>query len=122
MMEDLKSVPLSNPILEGFKSLVLKFNNLSALETDQVIMMAPSRSGFISGLSIGKFSLNCKARTGEELQGSINGRITNFRIDLHDLGVDLSKVLMSVRVKEDVKDLLPLFSCLQPFSRNPSLK
>jgi hypothetical protein len=41
MMSDLKPVALRNPILEGFKGLVLKFDDLSAIQTDQVIMMAP---------------------------------------------------------------------------------
>jgi hypothetical protein len=122
VVRDFKTVALSNVVLKCFNVFILKFNDLSTPETNQMIMMAPSRSGFISGLSIGKFSLDCKARTGEELQGSINGRITNFRIDLHDLGIDLGEVLMAVRVKKDVEDLLPLFGRLQPLSRNPSLK
>jgi hypothetical protein len=43
-------------------------------------------------------------------------------MDLYDLGVDLSEVLMALRVKEDFEDLLPLFGRIQPFSRNPSPK
>jgi hypothetical protein len=39
MIRDLKPVALRNPVLEGFKRLVLEFNDLSAIETDQVIVM-----------------------------------------------------------------------------------
>ena len=39
MMRDLKPVMLSNLILEGLKRLVLEFNDLSAIQTDQVIVM-----------------------------------------------------------------------------------
>jgi hypothetical protein len=39
MMGDLETVTLGNPLLEGFKGLVLKLNNLSAIEADEVIMV-----------------------------------------------------------------------------------
>jgi hypothetical protein len=122
MVRDFETVALSNAVLKGFHIFILKFNDLSTPKTDEMIMMAPSRSGFISGLSIAKFPLDCKTGTGEELQGSINSCITNFWTDLYYLGVDLSEVLMALRVKEDIEDLLPLFGRIQSFSRNPSLK
>jgi len=122
MVRDFETIALSNAVLKGFHIFVLKFHDLSTPKTDKMIMMAPSRSGFISGLSIAKFSLDCKTGTGEELQGSVNSRITNFGIDLYDLGIDLSEVLMALRIKEDIDDFLPLFGRIQPFSRNPSPK
>jgi hypothetical protein len=39
MMGNLKTVTLGNPLLEGFKGLVLKLNNLSAIEADEVIVV-----------------------------------------------------------------------------------
>ena len=45
MMKDLKTVTLGNPVLKGFKSSVLELNNLSAIETDQVIVMASFEAG-----------------------------------------------------------------------------
>jgi hypothetical protein len=41
MIRDLKPVTLRNSILKGFKRLVLEFNDLSAIEADQVIVMVP---------------------------------------------------------------------------------
>jgi hypothetical protein len=41
MIRDLKPVTLCNPVLKGLKRLVLEFNDLSAIETDQVIVMVP---------------------------------------------------------------------------------
>jgi hypothetical protein len=40
MVRDLKAVALGNPLLKGLKGLVLEFNNLSAIQADQMIMMA----------------------------------------------------------------------------------
>lgn len=40
MMGDLKTVTLGNPLLKGFKSRVLELNNLSAIETDEVVVVA----------------------------------------------------------------------------------
>jgi len=45
MMGDLKSVALGNLFLKGFQRWVLEFNNLSAIKTDQVIVMPPSEAG-----------------------------------------------------------------------------
>jgi hypothetical protein len=122
MMEDLKLVTLGDPTLKGFKSLVLEFNNLSAIDTDQVIMVSSFRSGFISGLSINKFPLGCQTETGEELQGAINGYAADFRICFGDLEINLVEALMPGQIQEDVENLFPLFGRLQPFFRNPCLK
>jgi len=40
MVGDLKTVTLGNPLLKGFKRRVLELNNLSAIETDEVIVVA----------------------------------------------------------------------------------
>jgi hypothetical protein len=97
-MGDLKTVTLGNAILKGFKCWVLEFNNLSAIETDQVIMVAPFRSGFISGLSVSKFSLGGQTETCEEPQGAVNGGIADFGIGFGDLGINLGKALMPGRI------------------------
>jgi len=39
-MGDLKTVTLGNPPLKGFKGEVFEFNNLSAIQADQVIVVA----------------------------------------------------------------------------------
>lgn len=121
-MGGLKTVAMSDVFLKGFYVFILKLNDLSTPKTNQMIMVGVSRRKLIPGLSVSKFSLDGQTEPGEELQGSVNGRITNFRIDFCDLGVDLSEVFMAIRVKEDVKDLLPLLGSLQSFVRNPSLE
>jgi len=40
MMGNLKTVTLGNPLLKGFKRRVLELNNLSAIKTDEVIVVA----------------------------------------------------------------------------------
>lgn len=101
MIEDFKTVTLGNTLLKPFKGLILEFDNPSTLETDQVIMMALSRSGFILSFPISKFSLGRKTETGEELKSSIDRGIANFGIDFRHLGVDLSEVLMPMGVEKD---------------------
>lgn len=122
MVGDPEPMPFGNSVLEGFECLILEFHDLSAIQTDQVIVMAPFRSGLISGLSVSKFSLGCQAETGEELQGTINGDVADFGICFSDLSIDFRKVLMSGRVEKDREDLFPLFGCLQSFFGNACLK
>jgi hypothetical protein len=121
-MENLETVSLGNAILKPFEGFILEFDNLAALEADQVIVVALSLSGFILCLSIRKFPLSGEAQTGEKLESSIDRRIANFGIDLGHLGIDLTQILMSRGVEEDVENLFPLFGRLQAFSRNPRLK
>lgn len=118
-MENLEPVTLGNVVLKRFESFVLEFDNLSTPETDQMVMMAPSGSGFILSLSRCKLSLISQAEAGEKLQGPIDRRIANFGIDLSDLGIDLGKVLVLRGVEKDIQDLLPLLGGLQPFPTDP---
>jgi len=111
-MENLETITLGNAILKCFEGLVLEFDDLPTPEADQVIMVSLSLSRFILGLSIRKFPLSGQAKTGEKLQGSIDRCVANFRIDLGDLGIDLSQVLMARGTEEDIEDLLPLLGCL----------
>lgn len=67
MVKNSETVTLGNAILKRFKGFILEFDNLSTSEADQVVMMAPSGSGFILSLSPGKFSLISQAEAGEEL-------------------------------------------------------
>jgi len=122
VVENLKTVTLGNALLKRFEGFILELDDLSAPETDQVIVVAPSRSRFILSFSISKFTLGGQAKTSKELQGSVNRGIANFGIDLRLLGIDLGKVLMPGGVEKDVQDLLSLLGCLQPFLRNPSLE
>ena len=40
MVGNLKTVTLGNPLLKGLQGLVLEFEDLSAIQADQVIMVA----------------------------------------------------------------------------------
>ena len=66
-MKNLKTVAFGNTVLKRLKGLILEFNNLPAIEADQMVMVAAFRSGFVSGLSVIKFSLIRQTETGEEL-------------------------------------------------------
>ncbi len=41
MVGNLKTVTLGNPLLKGLQGLVLKFDDFSTIQADQVIMVAP---------------------------------------------------------------------------------
>lgn len=112
-------VTLGNAILKRFQGFIFEFDNVSTSEADQVVMMAPSGSGFVLSLPPGKFSLISQAEAGEKLQGPKDRRIANFGIGLSDLGIDLGKVLVLRGVEKDIQDLLPLLGGLQPFSTDP---
>ena len=112
MMKNLETVTLGNAMLKRFEGFILEFNDLPTLEADQVIMVALSLSGFILCLSVRKFPLGGQAKTGEELQRSIDRRIANFGIDLCHLGIDLSEVLVARGIEKDTKNLFPLLGRL----------
>jgi len=121
-VKDFKVVMAGYGLLKRFKGLVLKLNNLPAIEADQVIMMASFRSGLIPGFSVCKFPLGGQTEAGEEFQGAVNGRMAYFGIGFDDLGKNLSETFMPGGVQEDVENLFPLFGRLQPFFRDPCLK
>jgi hypothetical protein len=118
MVKGLEAVTVSNRFLKRFQGLVFKFNNLTAPEADEMIMMAPSRDRFVPGLSVSKFAFLGQTEAGEKLQGSINRRITNPRIGLRYQGIDLSKILVPRGAQKDIENLLSLLGCLQPAVRN----
>jgi len=39
MIRNPKTVTLGNPLLKGFKSRILELNDLSAIETDKMVMV-----------------------------------------------------------------------------------
>jgi hypothetical protein len=80
---------LSDVLLEGFQGLIFKFNDLSTTEADQVIMVISFGDRFVTRFAVGELPLGREPKTGEELQGSINGGKSNFGIDFRDPGVNL---------------------------------
>jgi hypothetical protein len=122
VMKDFEAMAPRNPVLKGFKPIVFKFENLSTTQADEMVMVGSLGSGFISGLTIGKFSLGGKTQAGEKLKGPIDRGITDLRIRFGHLGIDLRKVFMAGGVEEDVEDLRPLPGGLQPLFRDQGLK
>ena len=122
VMKDFEAMAPRNPMLKGFKPIVFKFEDLSTAQADEMVMVGSLGSGFVSGLTIGKFSLGGETQAGEKLEGPIDRGITDLRIRLGHLGIDLRKVLMACGVEEDVEDLCPLPGGLEPLFRNQSLK
>jgi hypothetical protein len=122
MMEDLKTMASGNPVLMGFENLIFEFDYFAAPEADQMIVVASFAGGFIPGLSIIEFPPCGQTQAGEKLEGPIDRGITDLRIRLGHLGIDLRKVLMACGVEEDVEDLCPLPGGLEPLFRNQSLK
>lgn len=122
VVKDFETVTLGNAVLKVFKSLILKFDDLSTRETDEVIVMIPGQNRFILGRAIGKFPFSSQAQTGEELQGPIDRSVTNLRIQFGHLGIDLAQILVPGGVQEGVEDLLPLFGSFQSLAGNPSFE
>ena len=82
-------VTLGNAVLQAFKGLVFKFDDLSTGQADEVIVVLPGRNRLVPGLSIGKFPLGRQAQTGKELHGSIDRGVPHLRVQFDDLGVNL---------------------------------
>ena len=57
VVEGFKLVALGDPVLKGFEGLILELDDLPAIETDQVVMVAPLGGPFVSRFSICEFSL-----------------------------------------------------------------
>lgn len=122
VMRDPEPMASGDSVLKGFECLVLKFNNLSAIQTNQVIVVAPLPSRLVPGLSISESSLGGQTQPSEELEGTIDGDIANFGIGFCDLRIDLCKALVPGRIEKNSKDLFPLLCRLQPFAGNACSK
>jgi len=114
-MRDVEAVALGNPSLKSFQCSIFKFDNLSAIQTNEMIMMGSFRGGFISGLPIRKFSLGGQAETGEEPQGPVNGRVADRGVRFGHLSINLREVLVAGGIQEDMEDLFSLLGRLQSF-------
>ena len=88
-------VTLGNPILEGFERRVLELNDLSAIETNQVIVVASLQSRFISRLAVFKFSSGGETQPGQELEGSVDGDVADFGVDFNNLSINLRETLVA---------------------------
>jgi hypothetical protein len=82
MVKGLETVTVGDIFLKRFQGLVFKFNNLTASEADEVIVMAPSRDRFVPGLSVSEFAFLRQTEAGEKLQGPVNRRVANGRVRL----------------------------------------
>jgi hypothetical protein len=119
VVKNFETMPLGDAVLEGFKCLVLKLDNLSTPKADQMVMVPLFRRRLIPSLSVCKFSLGSQPQTGQEFKGTIDGGEPNFWMGLCHLGINLSQVLMARRIEKDVENLFPLFGCLQTLCRDP---
>ena len=122
MVERFKTVALRDCVLKGFECVVFKFNDLAAIEANQVIMVAPCRGGFVPGFAVPKFSWRREPQTGEELQGSINGRVADLRVRLDDPGINLREALVAGRIQENIENFFPLSGCIQSLFGYPCPK
>ena len=94
-MKNLEMITPCNPVLEGLDCPVLKFDDFSAPEADEVVVMSLSGNGLVPGLPIREFSFLGQAQSHEEFQGPIDRGVPDFRMDLGHPGVDLGKVFMT---------------------------
>ena len=107
-MKNFETMAFGDPLLKGLHSILFKFDDLAASKTDQMVVMSSFGGGFVSGLSVTKFSLGGEAQAGEKLKVPIDCGITDLRIGLGDLGIDLCQILVAGGVKEDVENFRPL--------------
>jgi len=121
MVVNPETVAFGYLILKGFEGIVFEFDNLSAIETDQVIMVTALCGGFVPGLPIGKFPLDSQTQTGEKFEGAIDGRIANFRVCLNHLGVNLGQVLVAWQIEKDIEDLFTLTGRFESLSGDQGL-
>ncbi len=122
VMRDPEPMASGDSVLKRLECLVLKFNNPSAIQTNQVIVVAPFRGGLISGLSISKFSLGGQTQSSEQFEGTIDGDVADLRIGLCNLRINLGKAFVPGRIEKNSKDLFPLLCRLQPFAGNACSK
>jgi len=107
-------VAQGDAVLKGLESPILKFEDLSASEADQMIVMVAFGCGFVPSLSVRKFSLGGKTEAGQKLQGPVDGGISDPGIGLGYLGINLGEVLVAGGAEKDLEDFLPLSGRLEP--------
>jgi hypothetical protein len=122
MVVNLKAVTLGDAVLQGFEGFVFELDDSPTLQTDEMIVMSLVKDGFVPRLSTGEFPLRCEAQPGEQLHGSVNGGVTDFRIRIGHKGVNLVETLVPLGIEKDVRDSLPLFGDFQSPSGKKGLE
>ncbi len=122
MVGNLETVSLGNPLLKGLQGLVFEFDDLSAFQADEMIMVASLGCGFISRFPVLEFPPGGQAQPGQKLEGAVNGDVADLGVGLGDLGINLRETPVPGGAQKGVENLLPLLRCLQSFFGDPCFK
>jgi hypothetical protein len=109
-----KAVLFGDLILKLFDTRILEFDDLTAPDADQMIMMLVMIAGFVTCLTITKMSLFGNPALGEKFQAAVNRRITNPGVLLAQAKIELFRRKMRTGAQELFENNFPLARRLQP--------
>jgi hypothetical protein len=89
VLGDLEAMFSCHCILERFKFCREEFDNLSTLRADHVIVMLVLVVVLVVRTTVAKPDLTRKASLSQELESSVNGRLSNARIFLLNEPVEI---------------------------------
>lgn len=107
MVDELEAMLSADLVLQMLDLIVLKFNNIAAAETDQMIVMMVSHMLKLRHTAA-KLPLQSKPGLGQELEGPIDRRIPDLRIELAGPPPQLLDGQMLMLLKEFLNDDVPL--------------
>ena len=103
-----------NFVLEFFNAGVFEFNDLATGDADQVIVMFVLTARFVAGLAIAKMTLFGDTAFGKELQGAMDGGITDAGVFPAQAKVKILGGKMRTGPQELLKNKFPLPGGFQP--------
>ena len=102
-------------LLQMLYLLILKFYNLSAFNTDTVVVVAVVGYVLIPCLTVAKLPFNGNTAPGQKLHGSINRCVANLRISAPDSLEKLFQIYVGIGFKKYINDVVSLDSGFETF-------
>ena len=102
MAEQLETVFIRNTGLQPFNSVTVKFYRLSALLTNQMIMMRLGRDRFKAGCAVSKLQFQSEIGFAKQLERAVYRGLPYARITLPDNAVKFLKGMMPRQGEKDI--------------------
>jgi hypothetical protein len=110
-----KIVLLDNLLLQALDTQALELDDLSTIGADKVVVVMVTLAGLVKGLPGAEVPLLGDAALGEQLQGAVDGGITDAGMLATNPEIQTLGGKMIGGVQKFVKDRLPLAGRLQTF-------
>ena len=94
--------------------VVAELDDMTALRADEVIVVGIFVCGLVTGRSVSEATWLCKPAVDEQLEGTIDRRLPDVRVQRAHAGVEFVDVGVTGEVEEDLGDRAALLGHAEP--------